>query len=691
MMHTTLTNNQQVFTLAIRSPFRPTRDPPPPSPPPDPARPLPLCEMRQSCRESEDHDDSRPLRENLRAALAKHSAKILDFFEKVDHGRSGNVTFVNFARCLPRLGLRSSSEEARRLFDELDVNGTGVVAYKDIQRLLRAGGKAHAEEDAVRLKGHRAVQVGEPPSLAGHMTKLSRGEFSPPYAWYWAFKGKEWDRETATYELAVNEYREARRKARQLARGAGATTRAEKGDVIRNSTNGGPSVYFNIEIDRADGALPVADQVLNALARRSVRVMDLFRDWDDGSGTVMFDEFEDNISKLGIDLPRSDCAALFHAIDTKGSGRITLVELEHQLQRARPTSALVYRGPVLCDKEIVLVLGPEREPAVHQLAHRLADSIGGIALEIAALAQHEIDRRSTLGADVAEHQRRRGQLPRKLILALLSSAVKVMHGPFFVLDFPRSLTALQLFEAEVGAPFYGVELRCPGADLSDIEYVLDELKQSDKLITLPKHTDPLDALRQVRLALCARRKLETIRDAEASLARHDAVRRERLEKKKALEADVARMQHRLRSKAKHSTTSRASTPLQNVSSPSAHRRLMQQQPRMSLRYTPVAHQISPEALAMRVISRPATGGSTTSRPYSRSSAAESVRIASKAYGICPPWGNCSTISPPRMRGSRSVPLLTSESLERDSSSVWLDSPRPSTSQSRGSPVFISAN
>jgi len=48
--------------------------------------------------------------------------------------------------------------------------------------------------------------------------------------------------------------------------------------------------------------------------------------------------------------------------------------------------------------------------------------------------------------------------------------------------------------------------------------VLDELRHDGKLLTLPQHTDPLDALSQIRAAFWARSRLVELRDAEASLA-----------------------------------------------------------------------------------------------------------------------------------------------------------------------------
>lgn len=635
-----------------------------------------------------------PLREQLRGALAKHSGKILDFFHSVDVDATGTITFTDFARCLPRLRLRASAEEARRLFEELDADGTGAIAYSDIQRLLRAGGKLHIEENGVRLAGHRAVQVGEPPSLAAHRTKLSRGEFSPPYAWYWAFKGKAWDRETASYEAAAQEYREARRKVRQLARGVGAATRAEKDNVIESSATAvpGPSTDLDITFDRSEDAPPVFEQLLGALARRSVRVMDLFRDWDDGSGTVTEDDFKENIAKLGVNVPEADCASLFRAI-SKGSDTVSLSELERQLQRARPDPNGRRRASVLGPKDLVLVLGPEDEPAVQMLAHRLADSIGGMVLDLQLLAAREVESGSSLGSDVLEIRRRQVPMPRRVVLALLASAIRVLTGPFFILDFPRSLTSLQQLEAEVGAPFFGVELRCPGRDVSDMEGMLDELKQGDKLLRLPQHTDSLDALRQVRIALAARRQLEAVRDAEASLARQDAVRRDREEKKKRLQADVAVMQQRMRVMTRRPPTAKAMANAYTAQAASAHERLLQRyQQRDPQRCAPGADRISAAELAAKVTGRPHSGVRSPGKTVSRHSVAVNVRVASRAYGVAPPQEGTSFLAiRPGLQKSRSLPSLVVNSPARSAHHVWLETHRPATAAASGTSLLTSGS
>ena len=57
-----------------------------------------------------------------------------------------------------------------------------------------------------------------------------------------------------------------------------------------------------------------------ALASRAVRVIDLFRDWDeDGSGLIDCEEFYKAMGPLGVHVTREEAYALFDEFDRDGS------------------------------------------------------------------------------------------------------------------------------------------------------------------------------------------------------------------------------------------------------------------------------------------------------------------------------------------------------------------------------------
>ena len=70
------------------------------------------------------------------------------------------------------------------------------------------------------------------------------------------------------------------------------------------------------------------------LTTNAVRVIDLFREWDeDGDGVVSKKEFRKAMPLLGLEVPKKEIDALFESWDPDGSGRLELKEMEKQLRR----------------------------------------------------------------------------------------------------------------------------------------------------------------------------------------------------------------------------------------------------------------------------------------------------------------------------------------------------------------------
>ena len=69
------------------------------------------------------------------------------------------------------------------------------------------------------------------------------------------------------------------------------------------------------------------------LTTNAVRVIDLFREWDeDASGSVSKKEFRKAMPMLGLDVPAEDVDALFDSWDPDGSGMLELKELTRVLK-----------------------------------------------------------------------------------------------------------------------------------------------------------------------------------------------------------------------------------------------------------------------------------------------------------------------------------------------------------------------
>ena len=79
--------------------------------------------------------------------------------------------------------------------------------------------------------------------------------------------------------------------------------------------------------------LPVP-QLREILSNNAMRVIDLFREWDDdNSGSVSKKEFRKAMTMLGFEVPKSEVDALFDVWDPDGSGQLTMDELQTQLRR----------------------------------------------------------------------------------------------------------------------------------------------------------------------------------------------------------------------------------------------------------------------------------------------------------------------------------------------------------------------
>ena len=76
------------------------------------------------------------------------------------------------------------------------------------------------------------------------------------------------------------------------------------------------------------------EQLRDALSKNAVRVIDLFRDWDDDqSGSVSKKEFRKAMNQFGLDAHKKEVEALFDSWDPDGSGSIEYKELNKLLRR----------------------------------------------------------------------------------------------------------------------------------------------------------------------------------------------------------------------------------------------------------------------------------------------------------------------------------------------------------------------
>ena len=89
---------------------------------------------------------------------------------------------------------------------------------------------------------------------------------------------------------------------------------------------------LNIDIDE-NSELSLGDQLRLALERNAMRVVDLFREWDDdASGRISKKEFRRALPAIGCKVPRAVADLVFDAMDPDGSGEIDYRELRQNLR-----------------------------------------------------------------------------------------------------------------------------------------------------------------------------------------------------------------------------------------------------------------------------------------------------------------------------------------------------------------------
>ena len=84
----------------------------------------------------------------------------------------------------------------------------------------------------------------------------------------------------------------------------------------------------NVDLDESPGAEPISEQLKAALSKNSVRIISLFKSWDnDGDGTISLEELETGLRTLGLDVPAAYIDEIYTSWDIDGNGTLTLKEL----------------------------------------------------------------------------------------------------------------------------------------------------------------------------------------------------------------------------------------------------------------------------------------------------------------------------------------------------------------------------
>ena len=93
-----------------------------------------------------------------------------------------------------------------------------------------------------------------------------------------------------------------------------------------------------VKLDTSTG-ISVPEQLNVILNEHSVKLIDLFREWDeDGNGAIDKKEFRAAIAGLGYDVSKKEANAAFDLLDDSGDGFIEYDEFKKQLAKYKPGS-----------------------------------------------------------------------------------------------------------------------------------------------------------------------------------------------------------------------------------------------------------------------------------------------------------------------------------------------------------------
>ena len=238
----------------------------------------------------------------------------------LDADGSGLIDMNEYIRFSLRDALSRSAQRVIDLFRKWDEDGNGTISKKEFRRAVRA------------LGFDFFANAGEIDMVFDDFDMDGNGTL---------------------------DYKELNKKLRQgasvqldesLKPGAAGkiTTTSQNKHKLRKGRSKGRALPDTVKL-RASANASVQDQLVKALQQNSVRVIDLFREWDeDADGLVDKKEFRKAIAALGYDAPSADINAVFAAFDEDGSGKIEYGELQRALALDEPPPVapkLAKRGP----------------------------------------------------------------------------------------------------------------------------------------------------------------------------------------------------------------------------------------------------------------------------------------------------------------------------------------------------------
>ena len=208
-------------------------------------------------------------------------------FDAIDTDGSGQVDMNEYVRYSLGDALSRSSDRVMDLFKRWDEDGSGTIDPREFRSAIKAMGFDFFANDA---------------------------EIDMVFA--------DFDTDKSG-EVSYKELNVALRKMKMPPQRA--LRRAQKGKKQHTA------FQSTVALDK-NSDLSVQDQLRELLVKHSVRVIDLFKDWDDdGNGQISKKEFRKAIAALGMAAPKAEVDGLFETFDTDKSGSLDYKEMQKAL------------------------------------------------------------------------------------------------------------------------------------------------------------------------------------------------------------------------------------------------------------------------------------------------------------------------------------------------------------------------
>ena len=275
-----------------------------------------LSGMRQNAMDYQAHDTDNDGKLNFEefCALVREredadhtDEELRERFTALDGDGSGLVDMHEYVRWSLRDALSRSAQRVIDLFRQWDEDGSGEIDKKEFRMAIRSMGFTFIQDDS------EIDTVFDEFDMDGS-GKLDYKELNKQL------------RQGAGSALDPS--------LRPGAMGEIGTKSGNKHKLRRRKPGEKPKGTSVIGAIDPDSDVPIQEQIRDLLSKNAVRVIDLFREWDDdGNGLVDKKEFRKAMSAMGIQASKEDINAVFDSMDADGGGTLEYGEMNKAFRR----------------------------------------------------------------------------------------------------------------------------------------------------------------------------------------------------------------------------------------------------------------------------------------------------------------------------------------------------------------------